>query len=315
MLGAMTANDVPRLGAGIHLTDSGLETDLVFNHGVDLPEFAAFPLLDDDAGRVLLRDYYRGHAEVARAGGRGFVFEAPTWRANPDWGARVGYDAAALDRVNQDAIALLREVLDEVGADPGTDLISGCLGPRGDAYRPASLEAADEAADYHRAQVRSFADAGVDLVHAMTLTHVAEAQGIAAAAQHAGLPVALSFTVETDGRLPDGTALGDAIAATDEATDGYPAYFGVNCAHPTHFAALLDPREEWTARIRTIRANASRMSHAELDEAPELDDGDPTELGGQYADLRDRLPGLSIVGGCCGTDLRHVTAIAAALSR
>lgn len=129
------------------------------------------------------------------------------------------------------------------------------------------------------------------------------------AARSAEMPVVISFTVETDGHLPEGSTLADAITTVDAATDAWPPY-GVNCAHPTHFAHLLDRDQEWTQRPRTIRENASRMSHAELDEAEELDSGDPVELAGEYAALRDRLPNLTILGGCCGTDATHVEEIA-----
>lgn len=298
-------------GTQVFLTDSGLETDLVFNHGIDLPEFAAFPLLVDESGRTLLRQYYAAHAAVAIENGIGFVFEAPTWRASADWGQRLGFDAMALDELTRSAIGLLVNLRDDLGIAGANFPISGCLGPRGDAYAPEELMTPAEAADYHRTQIESFAVTDADMINAMTLTHPGEAQGIAEAARDSAMPVALSFTVETDGRLPDGTPIAEAIEAVDEATDGYPAYYAINCAHPTHFAAVLDPAEAWTQRLGGIRANASRASHAELDEAEVLDDGDPDELGREYAELRSRLPGLRVLGGCCGTDVRHVRSIAA----
>ena len=301
---------LPQLGTQVFLTDSGLETDLVFHHGIDLPEFAAFPLLADEVGRSVLRRYYASHADVAVQKNVGFVLEAPTWRASADWGDRLGFGAAALDELNRYGIELLGEVRADLG-EPATSFpISGCLGPRGDAYAPEELMTPAQAAAYHRPQIESFAGTDADLVNAMTLTHVGEAQGIADAAREVGMPVALSFTVETDGRLPDGTSLADAVAAVDDATDGYPAYFAINCAHPTHFASVLDPTEAWTRRLGAVRANASRASHAELDETAELDAGDPDELGRHYAELRALLPGLTVLGGCCGTDVRHVRSIA-----
>ncbi|MCX6397063.1 MAG: homocysteine S-methyltransferase family protein [Propionibacteriales bacterium] len=302
---------LPQLGTQVYLTDSGLETDLVFHHGIDLPEFAAFPLLADDAGRTLLQQYYAAHLAVAVQQNVGFVFESPTWRASADWGHRLGFDAVALDELTRSSVELLaslRDGLDDLGP---SFPISGCLGPRGDAYAPEELMTPAQAAAYHRPQVESFAASEADMVNAMTLTHVGEAQGIAEAAREAGMPVALSFTVETDGRLPDGTSLAAAVAAVDDATDGYPAYYSINCAHPTHFASVLDPSEPWTQRLGGVRANASRASHAELDDAVELDDGDPEELGREYAALRSLLPGLTVLGGCCGTDVRHLRSIAA----
>ncbi len=285
------------------VTDGGLETDLIFHHGIDLPEFAAFPLLDDDAGRRLLADYFHGYAEVAARAEVGLLLETPTWRANPDWGARVGYDPDALDRVNRDAVAFLRG-LEPTGA--ATVAVSGTLGPRGDGYVPGAAVDPDEAADYHRPQLRAFRDAGADQATALTLTDVGEAIGIARAAADVGLPVALGFTVETDGRLPGGQTLAQVVAQVD--ADTPPAHYLVNCAHPDHVERGLDAGA-WRDRVQGLRVNASRQSHAELDEATVLDDGDPLELAVDHARLLRALPAVRIVGGCCGTDVRHVAAL------
>jgi S-methylmethionine-dependent homocysteine/selenocysteine methylase len=303
---------LPQLEPVVFLTDSGIETDLIFNKGIDLPEFAAFPLLDDGEGLELLVAYYRSHAAVAVDARVGFVLESATWRANADWGARLGYDAIKLDRVNKRAIALLVEIREEFAAAAGPFPVSGCLGPRADAYRPEALMTVDDASRYHRAQIESLADTEADQITAMTLTYADEAAGITLAAREAGLPVVLSFTVETDGRLPDGTSLAAAIVSVDDATDGYPAYYMVNCAHPSHFAAVLEPGSSWTARIRGVRANASSLSHAELDEATNLDSGDPVAFGLDYAHLRTRVPDITVLGGCCGTDLRHIEQVSIA---
>lgn len=300
---------LPQLGDEAFLSDSGLETVLVFHHDVDLPEFAAFPLIDQISDAVLLQDYYASHALLAKRSGLGIVLETPTWRANRDWGALLGYDEAALVSVNQAAVDLVVAVRSDDGPPV---VVSGCIGPRGDAYRPGSLMTADESREYHGVQVATFAATAVDLVTAMTLTYAAEAIGIVRAAKSTGLPVVISFTVETDGRLPDGSTLESAIAEVDGATDSYASYFMINCAHPTHFDAVLDTDGDWIQRIGGIRANASRMSHEELDSAPDLDDGDPMELAHQYAALRDRLPQITVLGGCCGTDVRHVEQIALA---
>jgi len=242
----------------------------------------------------------------------GFVLESVTWRASADWGARLGFDANALDEVNRLAVDLLLDIRTRFSDADHPYPISGCLGPRGDAYRPEELLTAAGAAAYHRAQIETLADTEADLVTALTLTHPAEAIGIALAARDAGMPAVLSFTVETDGRLPDGTTLADAIRTVDDATEAYPVYYMINCAHPSHFATVLDPDAAWMARIRGIRANASRRSHAELDEATQLDSGDPVTFGREYADLRSRFPSLTVLGGCCGTDVRHVKRVASA---
>jgi S-methylmethionine-dependent homocysteine/selenocysteine methylase len=304
---------LPQLGPEVYLTDSGLETELLFNQGVDLPHFAAFPLLKDRDGMRRLRDYFAAHAAVAVQVDVGFVLEAATWRANADWGALLGFGTQGLDDVNRLAIELLVDIRAEF-ADYGRPYpISGCLGPRADVYRPELLMTADEAAAYHRHQIETFADTEADLVSALTLTYTGEAVGIARAARDAAMPVVLSFTVETDGRLPDGTALGEAINSVDDATSSYPAYYMINCAHPSHFTAVLDPDADWIRRLRGIRANASARSHAELDDASELDAGDPIAFGRDYAELRSDFPYLTVLGGCCGTDVRHVQQIAATL--
>lgn len=291
------------------LTDSGLETWLVFHRGVALPDFASFPLLDDAGGRALLAEYFRDHLRIAAHAGTRLVLETPTWRANPDWGARLGYDAVALDRVNRDAVAFLRELGQEFA---GVELIvSGNLGPRGDGYNPQELLTPAAAAAYHRAQIESFVAARADRVTLLTATHAGEASGVVHAATDAGIPVVIAFTVETDGLLPSGQPLHEAIEEVDAATGAAALHFGINCAHPDHFSSVLDA-DPAISRIALLRANASRASHAELDDAEELDDGDPVELADLYARLRDRHPHLRVLGGCCGTDSRHVEAIARA---
>jgi S-methylmethionine-dependent homocysteine/selenocysteine methylase len=301
---------LPQLEQRPFITDSGLETTLIFLDGIDLPEFAAFVLLETPDGRRRLRHYFERHARIARESGSGFIAEAPTWRANPDWGRKLGYDTRALDAVNKDAITLLADLRDRDARGPREYVISGCIGPRGDGYDPSLRISAEEAERYHGEQIASFADTQADLVSALTMTNVEEAIGITRAAGNAGLPAVISFTVETDGRLPEGTPLADAILEVDAATDNGPAYYMSNCAHPTHFEHVLDDDGSWLGRLRGIRANASRCSHDELDAATELDAGDPHQLASEYATLVARFPQLTILGGCCGTDARHVEQIA-----
>lgn len=290
----------------VFVTDGGLETDLIFNHGIELPDFAAFPLVGDEQGRSRLEAYYSEYAAIARRAGASLLLETPTWRANPDWAGRLGHDAAALDGLNRASVELLRELAARWEGELGRVLVSGQLGPRGDGYRPGAAVEPGEAADYHRAQLESFQAAGADLATAYTLTDVGEAIGVARAAAEVGITAAISFTVETDGRLPGGETIAEAVAAVD--ADCAPAYFLVNCAHPTHIARGLDDGA-WRERIRGLRVNASTMSHAELDESEMLDDGDPVQLAQDNADLRASLPAVRIVGGCCGTDARHVAAM------
>jgi S-methylmethionine-dependent homocysteine/selenocysteine methylase len=290
----------------MRITDGGMETTLIFKQGLDLPHFAALVLLDDPDGLEALRAYYRTYIEIAQARGVEIVLDTPTWRANADWGEKLGYDAEALADVNRRGVALLEALrVPEL-------LLSGCVGPRGDGYQANAQMSAAEAERYHAPQVGTFADTTADLVSALTLTYADEATGIASAAAALHVPVVISFTVETDGRLPSGQPLGEAIDQVDSETDGAVEYFMVNCAHPTHFAEALEG--DWLERLRGVRANASKKSHAELDDAEELDEGDPAELAARYGELRDRLPNLGVVGGCCGTDHRHVDAVCAAVT-
>jgi S-methylmethionine-dependent homocysteine/selenocysteine methylase len=301
---------LPQTEGGTFLTDGGIETVLIFHQGIDLPAFAAFPLVDTESGREALLGYFEPFLELAREQGAGFVLTSPTWRANPDWAAEVGYDREAMARVNRGSIALMEALRAAVPSSQPV-LIEGLVGPRGDGYAPGALMTADEAERYHAVQLRVLADTAADFASAITLTYAEEAIGVVRAAARAGLPVSIAFTLETDGRLPSSQPLHEAIAQVDAETDGACAYFGINCAHPTHFETVLEEpviRE----RVRSLRANASTRSHAELDAAEELDDGDPDDLGARYAGLRDRLPNLTVLGGCCGTDIRHVRAIAGA---
>jgi homocysteine S-methyltransferase len=309
---------LPQLHDRLFISDGGLETTLVFHQGLDLPAFAAFPLLDSVDGAGRLHRYFERYIDIARRHGVGIVLESVTWRANADWGAQLGYDAAALDRINRRAIDHLVELRERHETAQSPIVISGNIGPRGDGYRPDRRMTIVEAERYHHAQIQTFADTEADMIAAFTMNYVEEAIGIVLAARQAGMPVAISFTLETDGRLPSTETLKAAIQRCDQITDRYPVYYLINCAHPTHFATVLDGEDSgngWVDRIRGLRANASRRSHAELDASTELDVGDPVELGDQYRQLRQRLPNLAVVGGCCGTDERHVESVCRALAR
>lgn len=307
-------NDVkslPQLGNKMFLTDGGLETTLIFLDGLELPEFAAFVLLKDPAGRETLRRYYDSYASLASRFDAGMVLETPTWRSSSDWGQVLGYSANDLRAANQDAVRLMNEVRSAHSDDIADVVVSGCIGPRGDGYQPGRTMSALDAMKYHAEQIQVFADSGVDMVTAITMNNIDEAEGIVRAAEASNVPVAISFTVETDGALPAGQGLGEAIKTLDAVTLEYPSYYMINCAHPSHFSAVLDDEAPWINRIGGLRANSSMMSHAELDVAPELDEGDPVQLGAEHAELKRKLSGLTVLGGCCGTDLRHVEQIAA----
>lgn len=304
----------PHLADRLFVTDGGLETYLIYHEGVDLPAFAAFDLLRTDAGIARLRRYYGRYAGLARAHGLGLLLESPTWRANAQWGAELGYDAASLGDANRRAIGLMLEIRAAFETHGTPMVIGGVVGPRGDGYVPASLMSAAEARDYHAVQIGVFAATDADLVTAYTLNYADEAAGVALAAREHRMPVAVSFTLETDGRLPSGETLEAAIRRVDEASGRHPAYYLINCAHPQHFAHVLRGGGDWVKRIRGLRANASRLSHAELERCTTLDSGDPLELGRLYRELRGLLPALAVFGGCCGTDHRHVAAICAAVA-
>lgn len=310
---------LPQLQNRLFATDGGLETTLIFHDGIDLPAFAAFDLLKTAEGTARLQKYYAQYTGLAKHHGLGMVLEAPTWRANRDWGALLGYDKQALEQANRTAVALMEKIREEFEAPDSPMVISGCLGPRGDGYIATNKMSVADAENYHREQIDIFTTTAADMIAAFTMNYVEEAIGIVRAAKAAAMPAAISFTLETDGRLPSGQTLRDAILETDAATENYPVYYMINCAHPTHFQHLLNSAaiddSKWQDRIRGLRANASCKSHAELDASTELDAGNPAEMGQQYRALTASLRQLTVIGGCCGTDHRHVEAICRELAR
>lgn len=304
---------LPQLDGGLFLTDAGLETDLIFNKGIPIREFASHTLLGDSVGREALANYFRGFLTLARDVGAGFVLDTQTWKAHLHWANDLGASEADLARANREAVEFVAGIRAEFTANAEPIVLNGLFGPRGDAYAPDTALAASEAEDYHSTQIGWFADTDVDMVTALTFTQSDEAIGAVRAAGAVELPIVVSFTVETDGSLPTGEALGHAIEAVDGATNGAAAYFMVNCAHPSHFSGVIGDAD-WARRIRGLRCNASRMSHAELDEAEVLDDGDVHELANEYRALVEKMPWLNVLGGCCGSDLRHVTEIVRVLN-
>jgi len=300
--------NLPIMSGDQFITDGGINTTLIHRHGIDFPLFASFVLMDSPDGQEKFKEYYVEYLELARKYGRGLVLDTPTWRANPEWGEKLGYDMQRLSEINDASVTMLRDLRRKYEADSQPIVISGTIGPRGDGYKGSSYSA-DEMELYHSHQVACFARTEADMVAGYTLTNVAEATGIARAAAKHGIPCAISFTVETDGRLIDGTSLGAAIEAVDAATDGSPVFYMVNCSHPIHIAPALDPAAGWATRLRGIRANASSQSHDSLDDSTELDAGDPVDLAKRYSDLVRTMPALTLLGGCCGTDCAHIAAI------
>ena len=288
----------------IYLTDGGFETSLIFHEGLDLPAFAACTRLDDAEGRAAMRRYFDGYLGIAETEKTGFVLDTATWRSGVHWAGAVGRDPQDMLRLSREAVQFALLIRERWANRVHPILVNGVVGPAGDGYRPEEMLDPGTAQTMHGPQIQIMAESGIDMVTAVTMTHPGEAIGIVRAAAAEGLPVVISFTTETDGRLPDGTDLGDAIRTVDAETGATPHFYMVNCAHPDHFADALGG--DWLARIGGVRANASRMSHAELDAAEELDDGDPEEFGRLHGLLSRRLPNLRVLGGCCGTDHRHV---------
>jgi homocysteine S-methyltransferase len=301
--------NLPQLTRGPFITDGGMGTTFIYRLGLDLPHFAAFTLLRTAEGERILWDFFATYARLARERRVGILLDTPTWRASADWGPLLGYDAVALKRVNLQAVEQLLRLRAECETEDAPLVISGCIGPRGDGYNPARPVGTAEARDYHAAQIETFAESEADMISAMTLTHGTEALGMVQAAVAAGIPIVPSFTVEIDGRLPSGETVAEAIALVDDGTGGAPPYYQINCAHPDHMRGLLAEGGDWLGRLRGIRANASRKSHADLDKATTLDEGDPEDLGRLMAELNGLVPNLAVAGGCCGTDHRHIAEI------
>jgi S-methylmethionine-dependent homocysteine/selenocysteine methylase len=301
---------LPQLCGGMFLTDGGFETSLIFHEEWDLPMGEAFVLMDSVQGVAAIRAYFDRYIPMALERGLGFVLESPTWRANPDWAAKIGYERKRLAEINRASIDLMHQIRDTFETERSPMPISGCIGPRRDGYDPGAVMSVAAAEAYHAWQIGVLREAGADFVSGFTMTNVNEALGLTRAAKAAGMPCVISFTLETDGRLPTGETLASAIGKVDEATEAYPAYYMINCAHPTHFADTLEADSAWVQRLRGLRANSSKRSHAELDNSPDLDIGNPKELGREYQALLQRFPQINVLGGCCGTDHRHVECIA-----
>jgi len=303
---------LPQLHGRPFLTDGGLEATLIFHDGIELPYFASFDLFRTQRGTDLIRDYYERYIAIAKRNRTGFVLEGATWRASPDWGEKLGYSRAQLAEANRAAVDLMADLRDEHETAQTPIVISANIGPRGDGYKIDKAMSTAEAEDYHGWQVSIFRDTEADLISAFTINYVEEGIGVARACRKAGIASVISFTVETDGRLPSGQTIRDAIEQTDRETDSAPAYYMLNCAHPSHFTDALRKGEPWVARLRGLRANASTRSHAELDAAADLDVGDPADLGQRYRALCRQFGQLAVLGGCCGTDERHIEQISLA---
>lgn len=236
----MLTQPLPHQSDRRFLTDGGMETTLIFHQGIDLPEFAAFDLLKTAAGYRIIEDYFQAYLTLAQQAKVGFVLESPTWRANTDWGVRLGYSSAALAEANRNAIALMRTLRQRYATPTAPMVVSGCIGPRGDGYNATTAMTVAEAEQYHHPQIKTLWQAGAEMVSAFTMNYVEEAIGITRAAQAVGIPVVISFTVETDGHLPNGQPLQDAITQVDAATGNGPIYVHdqLRPSHPLSIGAV-----------------------------------------------------------------------------
>lgn len=302
-------DNLPQLSSDIFMTSGGTLTTFIFKYNIDIPHLATFPLLYNDKGYEAILKYNATYVALARKYEVGIILENDSWRANPDWGRKLGYSPKQLAEANHKSIKLLWEIRDKYETPKTPIVISACIGPREDAYKTAHFMSAKEAEEYHFPQINNLSESSADMISALTINYAEEAIGIVNAAKSANIPVVISFTLETDGKLPSGQSLKEAIEKVDAETNSGPIYYMINCVHPIHFKDVLIPTEKWTQRVRGIRANASKKSHAELNECETLDEGDPKELGYEYGRLVERLTSLVVVGGCCGTDHNHVEEI------
>lgn len=299
-------DNLPQLGNDIFACYTGMDTDIIYKRGIDLPGFASYPLLSTLEGKNIIREYYTNLVTLARELSVAVILDSVTWVANRDRGADLNYSSDDLKKFNIEAIELMASVREEEGDLP--TVLCGQVGPRGDGYEPSDLMSTEEAERYHAEQIRVYSNTDADLISASTICYAEEAIGVVRAANRYDMPVSISFTVETDGHLPTGMSLKEAIEKVDDESDGRALYFLVNCAHPDHFTGIFN-NEPWVHRVRGVVANASRCSHSELEVAEELDEGNPEELGTLLGDLRKSYPQFNIVGGCCGTDMRHMKSI------
>jgi len=293
-----------------YLAEGGQETEIMYRHGYDLPEFAMYPLLENPAAMADLKAMYARVLDAAAENGVNTILSGLDYRASPDWGAKLGYSRSALSDALQQCIAFLREVARPYEGQIDEILIGGIIGPRGDAYALNRTITAEEAEDYHGFQLGVLKSAKVDVVNAMTFNNIPEAVGVARAAAREGLPLGLGFTLTGDNRLKSGSSLKEAIESVDAAAgNAKPDYYGINCSHPLEFEPALEPGD-WIKRLRSLRPNASAKDKIDLCKIGHLEDGDPVELGRQMGDLARRYPHIDIWGGCCGTWSPHLGEIA-----
>lgn len=304
---------LPQMNGRDMTCGGGIETWLQYVDGFELRHFCLFELLDDKRGVACLTDYHRKLVEAAVPHGFGVINEGLHYRASRDWGELIGYSREGLEEINIRGIEFYKDFAREYDSPETPMIVGGVIGPRGDAYNVARAMAAAEAEDYHSEQILTFKKAGADQITAATLSSIEEAIGIARAAKAADMPVVISLFVKQGGRLSGGETVEEAITKVDAATGNVPAYYMINCTHPTEFEPALTA-DDWNRRLGGFMPNAVAMETLDLCKLGHLEDGNPEELGGQMADLARRFPHIHVWGGCCGTDGRHIGQIAQQVS-
>jgi len=301
----------PRHEGQLFLTDDGIETEIMYKWGFELPHFAMYPLLDNPDAMAAMRGMYRRYLDVVARHRLSALMGGLDYRASPDWGALLGYSREGLAEANLRSIAFLRELAAEYADDIAQILIAGYVGPRGDAYKVNRTITAPEAEDYHAAQLATLREADVDLAWALTFNNIPEAIGVARAAAGIGVPLAISFTLDGASRLSSGPSLAEAIETVEAATGAAaPAFYTLNCSHPLEFEPALSTQGDWIERVRGFRPNASKMDKIALCKLGHLEEGDPVELGRLMGALARRYPHMDVWGGCCGTGDVHLDEIA-----
>lgn len=300
----------PREDGILYLTEGGTETEVIYRHGHELRDFAMFELMNKPEAVRDMENMYRRYLDKAAQYGFSALMSGFDYRASPDWGAKLGYSAEGLREMQHKCIDFLRGVSRAYEDQIERIAIAGCIGPKGDAYSLNRDITAEEAEDYHATQCETLRDCGVDLIWAATINNIPEAVGISRAAARVGLPVNMSFTLDSSHKLKSGPSLKEAIEATDtEAGAARPDSYGINCSHPLEFEPALEPGD-WARRLRSLRPNAAKMDKVSLCKLGHIEEGDPEELGQMMGDLAKRYPDIDIWGGCCGTWDKHFDRIA-----
>ena len=295
--------------ARVFLAEGAIATRLIYEFKRETPDFAQFIHLFDPAARADLVEIFRSYMKIAAEYDLPMLVSAPTWRAHPEGLARQGFAAPGdLARVNGDAVAVVQELRRELGLEHNV-YIAGVIGPRFDGYDPSGAPDAATAEAYHLPQAQVLAASGVDLLSARTFASLEELLGVARAFAATGLPYVLAPVVDAHGNLRDGTPLTEAVARIDAEVSCPPLHFFIGCVHPAHVVAAAEGRA-WPAsqRVLGLHGNASSLPPEELDRLDHLDAGDSEDFADFMVELHGR--GVKLLGGCCGTGVAHIRAVA-----